>query len=316
MPRIHVEDHAIDRYLKRIEGCSKAEILNPFLREQAKLYLRNAAPAGARMRERTRAGNEQVRLDDCILVMGPHLDGEAIVTVLGPDEVESLAQTPNSDDDEMAVLNRIADASWGARTKLSPPNILRTATVDPFVEPACRQECEERRKNLLVKNQRIAAVIKDMDGDRRKRAIEVYEHYNRELGKLRDWLKADNKRIEAKKQAKKKEKEKEAARIAALLAEQPVIPKPSLGGTSRRTSINLHKAEARHLAHIALLQKRQTALREKHAAHLENMETERKKLRTALRLAVRGLVTGESTIEKIREIEPGYLVPEFYERKV
>ncbi len=310
MPKIFVEDHAIDRYIERVRDCP---------REEVRSYLTGSAPTGARMRERTHAGNEQIRLWDCVLVMGPHKDGEAVITVLGPGEVESLAA--GGEEDEQATLNRLADASRHAKqTKvpktLSPPR--GAEPPDDYVPPKTREECEQRRAQSLLAAQEIEGLLqRTPPGDARGGLTDDLIRTHRRLGKLRDWLKADNKRLDAEKQAAKK-----IANVAPPVTEE--FPQAVIGMTAskkKQAAISLKKAaktkEEKHKAHIAVLEERIAALRDRHEAHCKTMEVEKRKPREALRIAVKHLVEikAEEALEEIAAIEPGYLTPEFYDLK-
>ncbi len=117
--RYLITDHAIERYVERVHpALPLKDVQNlPSVLFETRRILETFAPRSAAIREKTRAGQEQRRLDrpkPCVLVCKHDPGAIAVVTVLGPEETLSEA------DEEIAEQwERFLVESFVEKTKRS-----------------------------------------------------------------------------------------------------------------------------------------------------------------------------------------------------
>lgn len=297
MPRFYVEEHAIDRYIERVS-------FRP--REEVRAYFEEEGPRGAKLRTRTRAGDAQVRLPDCVLVVKPYHNGLAVVTVLGENEVEDLAPEPDLDNED-TLRNAIADASrhvplvQPSRTKEAVPSLARL-TYDPipvYVDPTSLEECTTRRAALALLHQQLQTHLgqRPKPPDSKDAAYDfalVGEH----LRRLRAWRERHVHRARRDRQRAVED----AQKYGFTLPPEP--QPPSAAPMSRHPGGDP----------VSQLKAKLEKERVRHIAHAERMDAEKRKIREALRIAIQHLVRlgDEEALAAIATQEPGFLKPEFY----
>lgn len=281
-PTFHIEDHAVDRYIERVRDCP---------RTAARKHLQDEATRGGLLREKTAAGNPMLAIEDCVLVLGDHYACTyAVVTVLGPGELgDDLGDT-----DEERLRNALADASRRGLAKgpasqepAERAGPLDCSTLPMYVDPVTVEEAAERRRILLAAKARLEAHLgqRPRPVDHKTIVVEV-NRTNEHLRRLREWVAAEN--VDRDRQA----------RISRVEA-------------NRMEFLSRQSTENRVVRDMTARIER---LRADHHAALERGEEEKKRLRLALRIAVRSLVEmgAADALARIAEIEPWMVRPEFY----